>query len=369
MTSQIRADHVGSLLRPSELLHARNSQIGRSQLTAIEDRNVLRVLERQKEIGLDIVTDGELRRSNFMSDFTDAVEGFDFGDAVPRKWKDDDEKAQHVPATVSSINGIVTSKLEQRQPLTGSELAFLKENAPGPIKITLPSATQFPAISFKYGITDAVYQDPYALLQAITEIMSEDIRTLATSGISYLQIDAPRYSYYLDPKWTAWMEKELRVDPAQMLTASLNADNDCFAAAKQPGVTVAIHLCRGNNRSHWYAEGGYDAIAERFFQELAVDRFLLEYDDERSGNFEPLRHVPKGKVVVLGLVSTKRPALERKEDLLRRIDEASRFLPLEQLAISPQCGFASTMEGNLLTEDEQWAKLQLVVDTAREVWG
>ena len=135
------------------------------------------------------------------------------------------------------------------------------------------------------------------------------------------------------------------------------------------GVTLAIHLCRGNNRSHWYAEGGYDAIAERLFHELAVDRFLLEYDDERSGTFEPLRLVPKGKVVVLGLVSTKRPALERKEDLLRRINEAARFLPLEQLAISPQCGFASTMEGNLLTEDEQWAKLQLVVDTAREVWG
>ena len=135
------------------------------------------------------------------------------------------------------------------------------------------------------------------------------------------------------------------------------------------GVTLAIHLCRGNNRSHWYAEGGYDAIAERLFHELAVDRFLLEYDDERSGTFEPLRLVPKGKVVVLGLVSSKRPALESKEDLLKRIHEAARFLPLEQLAISPQCGFASTMEGNLLTEEEQWAKLQLVVDVAREVWG
>jgi len=165
------------------------------------------------------------------------------------------------------------------------------------------------------------------------------------------------------------MEKELRVDPAQMLTASLNADNACFAAGRHPGVALAIHLCRGNNRSHWYAEGGYDAIAERLFHELAVDRFLLEYDDERSGTFEPLRLVPGGKVVVLGLVSSKRPELESKEGLLRRINEAARFLPLEQLAISPQCGFASTMEGNLLTEEEQWAKLQLVVDVAREVWG
>jgi 5-methyltetrahydropteroyltriglutamate--homocysteine methyltransferase len=296
------------------------------------------------------------------------VEGFDFGDAVQRQWKDDDEEA-HSAATVSSINGIVTSTLKQRQPLTGRELPFLREHAPGPIKITLPSATQFPAISFKYGITDAIYPDPYALLSAITAIMAEDIRTLATSGISYLQIDAPRYSYYLDPKWTAWMEKELRVDSAQMLTASLDADNALFAAARHPGVKLAIHLCRGNNRSHWYAEGGYDAIAERLFHELAVDRFLLEYDDERSGTFEPLRLVPKGTVVVLGLVSSKRPALERKEDLIKRVHEAARFLPLEQLAISPQCGFASTMEGNLLTEEEQWAKLQLVVEVAREVWG
>jgi len=369
MTSPVRADHVGSLLRPAELLDARTSHLDPSELRAIEDRHVLRVLRRQKEIGLDIFTDGELRRSNFMSDFTDAVEGFDFADAVPRKWKDDEEEAQHAASAVSSINGIVTSTLKQREPLTGHELPYLREHVQGPIKITLPSATQFPAISFKYGITDAVYHDPFALLHAITNIMAKDIKTLATSGISYLQIDAPRYSYYLDPKWTAWMEKDLRVDPAQMLTASINADNACFVAARHPGVIVAIHLCRGNNRSHWYAEGGYDAIAERFFHELAVDRFLLEYDDERSGGFEPLRHVPKGKVIVLGLVSTKRPTLERKADLLRRIDEASRFVPLEQLAVSPQCGFASTMEGNLLTEEEQWAKLQLVVETAREVWG
>jgi 5-methyltetrahydropteroyltriglutamate--homocysteine methyltransferase len=369
MTSPVRADHVGSFLRPAELLRARSSHIAPSELEALENQHVQQILQRQKEIGLDIFTDGELRRTNFMSDFTDAVEGFDFGDAVPRQWNDDDEKAQRSTAAVSHINGIVTSTLKQRQPLTGRELPFLKGHAPGPIKITLPSATQFPAISFKYGVTDAIYPDPYALLSAITAIMAEDISTLATSGISYLQIDAPRYSYYLDPKWTAWMEKELRVDPAQMLTASLEADNACFAAARAAGVTLAIHLCRGNNRSHWYAEGGYDAIAERLFHELAVDRFLLEYDDERSGTFEPLRLVPKGKVVVLGLVSSKRPALERKEDLIKRVHEAARFLPLEQLAISPQCGFASTMEGNLLTEEEQWAKLQLVVDVAREVWG
>lgn len=367
MPSPYRADHVGSLLRPHELLEARSAQQPRAELQAIEDREILRVLQRQKEIGFDVFTDGEFRRTNFMSDFTDAVQGFDFGDAVSRNWSDAQKTSQPQPA-VSSINGVVTSTLRQRQPLTGPELPFLREHSPGPIKITLPSATQFPAISFKYGVTDRIYHDPYALLKAVTEIMVADIRELARSGISYLQIDAPRYSYYLDPKWTSWMEKELRVDPAQMLTASLNADNACFAAARQSGVTLAIHLCRGNNRSHWYAEGGYDAIAERLFHELAVDRFLLEYDDARSGTFEPLRLVPKGKTVVLGLVSSKRSELESKNDLVRRINEASRFIPLEQLAISPQCGFASTMEGNLLTEDQQWAKLQVVVDTAREVW-
>lgn len=364
-----RADHVGSFLRPAELIEARRAGRPAEELQALEDRHILRVLQRQKEIGFEAFTDGEFRRKNFMSDFTDAVDGFDFGGAVPRAWKEEATKEHKAGSNVSSINGIVTGTLKQRQPLTGRELPFLRAHAPGPIKMTLPSATQFPAISFQYGTTDAVYRDPYALLDAITDIMAEDIRTLATSGIAYLQIDAPRYSYYLDAKWTAWMQSELRVDPAQMLTASLKADNACLDAAKQPGVTRAMHLCRGNNRSHWYAEGGYDAIAERLFHELAVDRFLLEYDDARSGTFEPLRFVPKDKIVVLGLVSTKRPELEKKEDLIRRIDQAAKILPLEQLAISPQCGFASTMEGNLLTEDQQWAKLQLVVDTARAVWG
>ena len=368
MASQHRADHVGSFLRPLELLDARNSGKSPAELQEIEDRHIVRVLERQKDIGFEIFTDGEFRRTNFMSDFTEAVEGFDFGDAVSRRWSEGGAKTAQPQPAVSSINGIVTSALRQRQPLTGREIPFMRQHAPGPIKITLPSATQFPAISFKYGITDRIYHDPFALLSAVTEIMAADIRTLVTSGISYLQIDAPRYSYYLDSKWTTWMEKDLRVHPAQMLTASLNADNACFAAARHPGVTLAIHLCRGNNRSHWYAEGGYDAIAEHLFHELAVDRFLLEYDDDRSGTFEPLRLVPKGKTIVLGLVSSKRPTLERKEDLLRRINEAARFIPLDQLAISPQCGFASTMEGNLLNEDQQWAKLQLVVDTAREVW-
>jgi 5-methyltetrahydropteroyltriglutamate--homocysteine methyltransferase len=231
MPTQYRADHVGSFLRPPELLQARQVATNNSAaLHAIEDRQIDRVLAKQKELGFEIFTDGEFRRRNFMSDFTDAVEGFDLGE-------------------------------------------------------------------------------------------------------------------------------------------SIRADNACFEAARRPGVTLAMHLCRGNNRSHWYAEGGYDAIAEKLFTTMAVHRFLLEYDDERSGTFEPLRLVPRDKTVVLGLISSRKAQLEKADDIARRIDEASRYFPTENLALSPQCGFASTMEGNLLTEDEQWSKLRLVADVARQVWS
>jgi 5-methyltetrahydropteroyltriglutamate--homocysteine methyltransferase len=187
--------------------------------------------------------------------------------------------------------------------------------------------------------------------------------------VDYIQIDAPRYSYYMDPKWREWIRTEIGLAPDAALDEAVKADNACFRAARRPGVTLAIHLCRGNNRSHWYAEGGYDAIAEKLFGTLDVDRFLLEYDDQRSGTFEPLRFVPKGKTVVLGLVSSKIPQMEDSKQLAKRIEEASRYVPIENLALSPQCGFASTAEGNLITEDCQWAKLKLVADTARRVWG
>jgi 5-methyltetrahydropteroyltriglutamate--homocysteine methyltransferase len=203
----------------------------------------------------------------------------------------------------------------------------------------------------------------------IVAIMKTELAAIAAEGAAYIQIDAPRYSYFIDPKWREWIQAEMHIAPDALLAESIRADNACFAAARRPGVTLAIHLCRGNNRSHWYAEGGYDAIAEKLFSELRVDRFLLEYDDARSGSFEPLRFVPKGKAVVLGLVSSKTPQLESADALARRIDEAARSVPLEDLALSPQCGFASTMEGNLLSEDAQWAKLRLVAETARRVWG
>jgi 5-methyltetrahydropteroyltriglutamate--homocysteine methyltransferase len=331
----------------------------------MEDRHILRVLKMQKDLGFEIFTDGELRRRHFMSDFTDAVEGFSVEDTVPRSWETDASPAN---SPVLSLAGILTKKLSSARSLTREELPFLKVNSPGAIKMTLPSATQFPAISFKWGISDKVYENPIALMWAVVEIIRAELSAIAAQGVSYIQIDAPRYSYYVDPKWRQWIHTEMKVDSNEFFEQSIEADNSCFQAARRPGVTLGIHLCRGNNRSHWYAEGGYDAIAEKMFGSLNVDRFLLEYDDERSGTFEPLRFVPRGKTVVLGLVSSKRPQLESKAGLIRRIEEASHYVPLEDLAISPQCGFASMMEGNLLTEEQQWEKLRRVVDVAREVW-
>jgi len=366
MSAPYRADHVGSFLRPPELLEARRAAAQDPQrLHAIEDRDIQRVLAKQEELGFDIFTDGEFRRRNFMSDFTDAVEGFELGDAVARSWKAGQEKV----APVSSVTGIVTRKLRAVEPLTGRELPFLKKHSPGNIKMTLPSATQFPAISFKRGVTDKIYKDHSELLWDIVAIMKTELARLSAEGVKYIQIDAPRYSYFMDPKWREWIRTEMNVAPDALLDESIRADNACFTAARRPGVTLAMHLCRGNNRSHWYAEGGYDAIAEKLFATMAVDRFLLEYDDDRSGTFQPLRLVPREKTVVLGLISSKKPQLENADDVVRRIEDAARYFPLENLALSPQCGFASTMEGNLLTEEEQWSKLRLVSDVARRVWS
>jgi 5-methyltetrahydropteroyltriglutamate--homocysteine methyltransferase len=332
-------------------------------LRRIEDQCILKLLAKQKALGFQIFTDGEMRRRNFMSELTDAVDGFDMEDAIARDW----DAAQEKPK-VASVTGVVNKRLRRMHPLTERELPFLKLHSPGDIKVPLPSATQFPAIAFKRGVTDKVYENHSELLWDIVEIMKQDMAQLAAEGVKYIQIDAPRYSYYLDPKWRDWIKKEMGQDPEEALDEAIAADNACFDAARRPGVTVAIHLCRGNNRSHWYAEGGYDAIAEKLFGSLRVDRFLLEYDDERAGTFEPLRLVPKDKVVVLGLITSKKAQLEKSDEIVKRIKEAAKFFPLENMAVSPQCGFASTAEGNLLSEEEQWAKLKLVIDTARRVW-
>jgi methionine synthase II (cobalamin-independent) len=364
MPPKYRADHIGSLLRPAELLQAR-ANVGAEQLRPLEDKHILRVIERQKDLGFKIFTDGELRRGNFMSDFNDAVEGIDEGVAVARTW----QTGAGASPRPSMVPGTVVGKIKQTRRLTQHELAFLKQHVPGDIKMTLPTANQFPAIYYKKGVSDKVYSSHSDFLWDIVPIIKAEIQALVNEGVHYVQIDAPRYSYYIDPKWRNYIETEMGLDPDRALDEAIRADNACLEEAQQPAVTLAIHLCRGNNRSQWYAEGGYDAIAEKLFGQLNVDAFLLEYESERAGTFEPLRFVPRDKTVVLGLVSSKLSEMESQDHLAKRIDEASKYVPLENLAVSPQCGFASTMEGNLLTEDQQWQKLKLVVDTARKVWG
>ena len=365
MPPAYRADHVGSLLRPQELLDARANGLAGDDLREIEDRHIREALRRQQEVGLRIFTDGEFRRRTFMSDFNESVEGLDEGDAVQRTWQAGDDSAP----PVSRVAGIATSKIRQVRRLTAHGVEFMQRESPGDIKVTLPSANQFPAIAFKRGVSDAVYPNHSALLWDVVPIIKSELEALVADGVRYIQLDAPRYSYYIDPKWRSYIQDEMHMEPEDALAEAIRADNACIEAARREGVTIALHLCRGNNRSQWYAEGGYDAIAEQLFGQFQADTFLLEYDSERAGTFESLRYVPAGKTVVLGLVSTKTPELESESTLLARIEEAARYVPMENLALSPQCGFASTMEGNLLSDGDQWAKLRLVVETARKAWG
>jgi 5-methyltetrahydropteroyltriglutamate--homocysteine methyltransferase len=373
MRFKYRADHVGSLLRPPELLEARkNPSIAPEQLKELEDRHIQRVLQRQKDLGFRIFTDGEFRRGGFMSDFNDSVEGFDNAEDIARDWKIEGSGAGALAGLKNRLPGVVVAKIRQKKRLTGHEAAFLKQHSPGDIKMTLPTPNQFPAIAYKKGLSDRAYGSYSEFLWDIVPIFKAEIQALVSEGVPYIQIDAPRYSYYIDPKWRRYVRDQMDVDPEQALDEAIRADNTCIESARggaaDGGPLVAIHLCRGNNRSQWYAEGGYDPIAEKLFNRLNVDAFLLEYESERAGTFEPLRFVPPGKMVVLGLVSTKLPAMETADQLLRRIEEASKYISVDQLALSPQCGFASAMEGNLLSEDQQWRKLELVVRTARKVW-
>jgi 5-methyltetrahydropteroyltriglutamate--homocysteine methyltransferase len=369
MSEAFRADHVGSFLRPAEVKEARTAfregRLPLEQLRHVEDRAIVAALERQRSIGVDIFTDGELRRTGFQNDLLEAVEGFvaTAHPAVVRIWQGPGGEPQE-----QGTRQVVGAKLRPVRRLAEHQTLFLKAHAPGPVKVTLPSPNQFPAISFQAGVTDQFYPTRSDLLWELVSIIKREIAALVEDGVPYIQVDEPRYSYYVDAKWRQHL-RDLGEDPDTTFNEAIAADNACLEGVRRQGLTVAMHMCRGNNESKWYAEGGYEPIAEKLFGTLAVDRFLLEYDTERAGTFEPLRFMPRDKMVVLGLVSSKTPRLESQDELLRRIDEASRYVPIENLALSPQCGFASTAAGNLLTEEEQWRKLELVVTTARKVWG
>jgi 5-methyltetrahydropteroyltriglutamate--homocysteine methyltransferase len=360
MATKYRADQVGSFLRTREVLDARARDAAPAELKALEDAAILDVLQRQKDLGFKIFSDGEIRRATFMSDFNDAVEGVESGDAVARQWSGQ---------TAGNL-GVATGKIKAKKRMTAHEMEFMRAHSPGDIKMTLPSANQFPAILYKKGISDSAYASHSDLLWDCVPIVAAEVKALAAEGAKYIQIDAPRYSYYIDPKWRDYVRNEMGMDPDAALDDAIKADNMALEAlAGRDDIVSCIHLCRGNNRSQWYASGGYDPIAEKLFNELKVDAFSLEYEDERSGSFEPLRFVPKGKTVILGLISTKLPAMEDPDMLVRRIEEAALYVDLDDLTISPQCGFASMAEGNLISHEEQWAKLKLVADTAVRVWG
>jgi len=364
MKSPHKAEQVGSLLRPMEVLEARRRFSERrttfDELRVIEDRAIGDALRRQREIGLDVLSDGEMRRGSWLTDMAEAVDGF-VQDRVMLEWKG---PGGQVEASAARVAG---GKLRKARQLTAHELPFLKQNARGPFKITLPAPSNF-MLFYKSGVTDKVYANRAALLEDVVQIIRDEISWLVNEGVGYIQFDAPYYSHYLDVRQRQRFLQE-GLDPDEEFEAAIAGDNAALTGVPRQSVTCALHVCRGNNRSRWYTEGAYDAIAEKLFGRMDIDTFLLEYDDERSGGFEPLRLVPKGKTIVLGLITTKRAALESADELRRRIDEAARYIPLENLAISPQCGFASVAAGNLLSEAEQWRKLELVVASARRIWG
>jgi 5-methyltetrahydropteroyltriglutamate--homocysteine methyltransferase len=376
--AKIRTDVVGSLLRPARLKEARErfdeGAIDAAELRAIEDDAVRDAVRLQEDIGLDVVTDGELRRLNFQDSFGGSVEGYDAsrstlkvyerrveGAAPGQRW---DIREMHDAGTAVSHRRPAKARLKLAHNLPLDEYRAVARLAHKPAKVSLIGPDRI-AQRFAYESSTAVYRDMDDFLSDVVAIERRIVSSLIDAGCRYVQIDAPGFTAYVDPPSLAQMRARGE-DPEQNFARSLKAE--AAVVAGNPGVTFGIHLCRGNQRSMWHREGAYDAIAERLFNELPHQRFLLEYDTARAGSFEPLRFVPRGRVVVLGLVSTKGPELESLDTLKARIEEASKFLPLDQLALSPQCGFASDVVGNLLGPDDQKRKLERVVETAQAVW-
>jgi len=356
---EARSDVVGSLLRPPELLAAREHG-DPEELRAAEDAGVDEALRRQAEAGMEIVTDGEMRRLSFQSQMVEAVDGFgewDLDAFLWGDWKSDvvgDLELERPPLAVRE-------PLRRRRFLSVHELDYALPRTDRVLKMTLPSPGLFSQFWDPQCSTGA-YATLEEFLWAVAGILREEVEELARHGATYLQLDAPHYPLLLDERWRAFYDRRGSVE------TWLELDNHVIAAAPA-GVTFGFHLCRGNQGSRWLVEGGYDVLAERIFPRIGAERLLLEYDDERSGGFEPLRLVPEDKIAVLGLVTTKTPRRETPDELARRIEEASRFVPLERLALSPQCGFGTSVIGNALGHDDQWAKLRTIAETAALVWN
>lgn len=357
-----RSDVIGSLLRPSYLKEARErheaGNISEAEFKRVEDRAVDEAVALQSRAGVEVITDGEMRRYAFYGHLIDAVEGFDkFGGwAIPFR----DEKGEELVLR----RPVVVSKLRRKRPLCAEEFTYLRARTKLSAKTTMISAQQAAAY-YDANKSSAAYPNVQAYLADLVDILRDEVAELIRLGCTYIQIDSPQYTALLDPKLREGYRQRGN-DPDRLLDISIEMDNAVIG--NHPGIIFGLHLCRGNNQSKFYAAGDYGPIT-KVFQKTRFQRFLLEYDDERSGGFEPLRQVPEDRTVVLGLVSSKKAAIEDKRELKQRIEAAAKFIPLDRLALSPQCGFASTLEGNLITPDHQEAKLRLVAETAREVWG
>ena len=368
-TPPFRADHVGSLLRPPELLRAREQhaagRLDAAALEAVEDRAIRAVVRMQEEVGLRSVTDGEFRRASWHMDFIYQLEGVSKAPGnLKVEFRNEEGTIEFTPAALQ-----IDSKIGLGETIFAKPYSFLQSVAAAgqAPKLTIPSPSMIHYRGGRAAVDESVYPDMDGFWSDLTAAYAEEVRRLGELGCRYLQFDDTSLAYLNDPAQREMIAGQ-GADAEHLHEAYIRHINE--ALSKRPSdMAITTHMCRGNFRSSWAAEGGYDFVAEALFGELQVDGFFMEWDDARSGGFEPLRFVPKDKVVVLGLVTTKRGELESKDELKRRIDEASRYVDIDQLCLSPQCGFSSTVEGNALTEDEQAAKLRLVVETAGEVWG
>jgi 5-methyltetrahydropteroyltriglutamate--homocysteine methyltransferase len=364
-----RADHVGSLLRPRRLLNARDDlaagRITAEELRAAEDEAIADVVRMQQNAGLRSVTDGEFRRASWHMDFIYQLGGVGKAPGnLAVQFRNPAGTIEFTPAALH-ING----KIRLDETIFGQDFSYLRFVAPPTLtpKLTIPSPNMVHYRGGPASIDPAAYPDIEEFWSDLSAAYAEQVRRLAGLGCTYLQFDDTSLAYLNDPAQRAQIAG--RGEDAEHLHLRYIRQLNAAVADRPAGMAVTTHMCRGNFQSSWAAEGGYDFVAEALFSELNVDGFFLEYDDARSGGFEPLRFVPPGKMVVLGLVTTKRGELESKDTLKRRIDEASKYVPLDQLCLSPQCGFSSTVEGNTLTRDDQAAKLRLIAETAAEVWG
>jgi 5-methyltetrahydropteroyltriglutamate--homocysteine methyltransferase len=369
-TPPFRADHVGSLLRPPELLDARAAfQAGRidsDELRGIEDAAIRDAVAMQHDVGLQAATDGEFRRATWHMDFIYQLGGIEQapGD-LKVQFRNESGTVEWTPAALH-----ITSKVHLDHTIFGEAFEFVRDTVEGDQtpKLTIPSPNMVHYRGGRAAVDEGVYPDMEEFWEDLGAAYADELRALGSLGCTYLQFDDTSLAYLNDPRQREQIKQRGTGDVEHLHEQYVRNINRALEG-RPDGMAVTTHLCRGNFRSSWAAEGGYDFVAEALFGGLGVDGFFLEYDDARSGGFEPLRFVPKGKYVVLGLVTTKRGELESKDLLKRRIEEAAQYVPIEQLCLSPQCGFSSTVEGNALSADEQRSKLELVVETAAEVWG